>query len=176
MISILTSLRQIIGNPATPLIETIQSVVSSMQTITAIQPLMNENETTDRHSQEEIRIVTPMTLDSKKDIDEYETRIEENKQIVQTSEKEQEAVSTSSTKQIESMSTEDAKDLTILQSPLSKDKVRSSDKNMNDHSTNEIELTLSSVLDSIQKKVSDTITTSTETIQNIIPTVLIQTS
>ncbi|CAF4304104.1 unnamed protein product, partial [Rotaria sordida] len=47
---------------------------------------------------------------------------------------------------------------------------------MNDHSTNEIELTLSSVLDSIQKKVSDTITTSTETIQNIIPTVLIQTS
>ncbi|CAF1092250.1 unnamed protein product [Rotaria sordida] len=176
MISILTSLRQIIGNPATPLIETIQSVVSSMQTITAIQPLMNENETIDRHSQEEIRIVTPMTLDSKKDIDEYETRIEENKQIVHTSEKEQEAVSTSSTKQIESMSTEDAKDLTILQSSLSKDKVRSSDKNMNDHSTNEIELTLSSVLDSIQKKVSDTITTSTETIQNIIPTVLIQTS
>ncbi|CAF2940207.1 unnamed protein product [Rotaria sp. Silwood2] len=191
VISLLTSLRQTIKTPVTPLIETIQSVVSSMQTITAIQPLTNESEMID-NSQAETRMVTGITFDSEKDINEYETNIEENKQTIHTSEEsntvlknlhntvteiiqamlsnlqeeKQEVLLTSNTEQIkpvpeEPISIEKIKDLNIVQSSPPKSNVRSLD---------EIELTLSSLLDSIQEKVSDTITTFTETIQKVAST------
>ena len=42
----MASLRQTIATPATPLIETIQNVVSTMRTVTASKPLQNEQEVT----------------------------------------------------------------------------------------------------------------------------------
>ncbi|CAF1188336.1 unnamed protein product [Rotaria sp. Silwood1] len=178
MISLLTSLRQTIKSPITPLIETIQSVVSSMQTITTIEPLINERKLKE-HSQNETIILNEMILNSKKDINEYETHIEENKQnvhipdesksvlnnIYQTVTETMEAILTNlqkeqqeilSTSNKDQIFTED--DLTILQLSPSKDNL------------NETTLTLSSLLDSIQENVSDTIPTFIENIQNIIPT------
>ncbi len=77
-IILLASLRQTIATSATPLIETIQSVVSSRRTLIATQPLKNENEVIDHHQNETI-LVTAMAADSKEENNEYGTQIEEVK-------------------------------------------------------------------------------------------------
>jgi len=65
-----------IATPITPLLETIQSVVSSMQTITATHPLINETQVID-HNQ--TKLATAVLADSTKEIHVHETQIEEVK-------------------------------------------------------------------------------------------------
>lgn len=58
---LLASLRQTITPSATPLIETIQSVISSRRTLTAIQPLQNETEIIDQILNEVNHVIEPQT-------------------------------------------------------------------------------------------------------------------
>lgn len=60
----LTSLRQTIRIPATPLIETIQSMVSSVQKITATKPLENQHERI-QDNQDETGLIAELVSDSK---------------------------------------------------------------------------------------------------------------
>ncbi len=76
-ILLLTSLRQMIGTPATPTIETIQSVVSSMRTITPTQSLKIENEA---------RLTDTMVVNAKEEINEHGTQTLSTKQIEPVSE------------------------------------------------------------------------------------------
>ncbi len=69
-ISLLASLRRTIITPATPLIEKIQTVVSSMRTVSALRPLKNENETI---------LATPVITDTNEENNEHVTQIEEVK-------------------------------------------------------------------------------------------------
>jgi len=75
-ISLVASLRQTIATPATPLIETIQSVVSSRRTLTTSQPLKNENEMID-HQQNDTRPSNAMIADSNEQNNEHEAQIDE---------------------------------------------------------------------------------------------------
>jgi hypothetical protein len=75
-ISLVASLRQTIATSATPLIETIQSVVSSRRTLTTSQPLKNENEMID-YQQNDIRPSNAMIADSNEQNNEHEAQIDE---------------------------------------------------------------------------------------------------
>ncbi len=75
-ISLVASLRQTIATPATPLIETIQSVVSSRRTLTASQPLKTESEAIDHH-QNDTRLATVMIADSNEQNNEHRAQIDE---------------------------------------------------------------------------------------------------
>jgi hypothetical protein len=67
-----------IATPITPLLETIQSIVSSMQTITATHPLINETQVIDRN-QNVTKLATTVLADSTEEIHEHEIQIEEVK-------------------------------------------------------------------------------------------------
>jgi len=67
-----------IATPITPLLETIQGVVSSMQTITATHPLINDTQVID-HNQNETKLATAVLADSTEEINVHETQIEEVK-------------------------------------------------------------------------------------------------
>ena len=60
----------------TPLIETIQSVVSNIQTTIAPHPLKAESEATD-HFQDDTSLITTVVHESKEDISKDQSQIEE---------------------------------------------------------------------------------------------------
>ncbi|CAF0795127.1 unnamed protein product [Rotaria sp. Silwood1] len=84
--SLIGSLRETITTPMIPLIETIQSVVSSLQTKTAAYPLKTDIETID-HSQDDTSLTTTIVTESKQDVSDDQTQAEENKPTMDSAEK-----------------------------------------------------------------------------------------
>jgi hypothetical protein len=79
-ISLLASLRQTIATPATPIIETVQSVVSMGQTLTAARPSKKETEMIDDR-QNKTTLTIAMITDSNEVNNKHGTQIEEVKRI-----------------------------------------------------------------------------------------------
>ncbi|CAF2742586.1 unnamed protein product [Rotaria sp. Silwood2] len=181
-----------------PLIETIQSVVSSIQTKTETHPLKDEIKITD-HSQDDTSLITTVATESKEEISSDQTPTEENKPTMDSSEKlktvfeslqetitapiiaitetiqtamlnlqsdKQEISSSSSTEQLKTALTEN---ISIAETESPSDVVKSTDDKTTDDSIKEIESTPSFSIDNTQENVSTTITTLTETTQNVVP-------
>jgi hypothetical protein len=144
-----------IATPATPLIETIQSVVSSWRMLNALKPSKRENEVVDdsRFADTAVEFMQPIVSDSQTD--------------------KQEVPSSSSMDPVESVSeilssTEHVKDLPTNESAPSNDNTDSSVEKFDDHINSESELMSYSFPNDIEEEVWETIPPVIETIQTVV--------
>ncbi|UJR26171.1 hypothetical protein I4U23_007515 [Adineta vaga] len=142
--SLFTALRDSISTPITPLIETIQSVISSMQTTTVPSPSKTESDTNVEVSNSNTQIEQENPV-----ID----TLEESKTILESL---GETISTPITAISETIQ-EAISNLQSDKQELSSVTISSSDQNINDQSNVEPEETSSSKLDHTQKTVSKSI-------------------